>query len=537
MAAVIGRWQGGVVATTPTAGFAVPGSDLFNSGSAIRNDGSAYALNSTARLTLPSSALADGYMIIARVKITDTSNGRRSFAGRFVQISGTGNFVNLQTGGYQRDTANDTATLTCMGFIDNPSASATFDFQWESESATWTASTDRSILEVIPFFYADIGMYTGSSNALNGGTTRNVVVLGATVVEGTNITRSGNIVTVTGDNKRYMVISSQWLEASDASIRTQRIFGHDYDGSPDLAAQAYGYYRQADSGGTGSIINDIIETVTASRTIELTSYRGDGVANGDGGADVDAAAPTSAVTGLVVIELNDSAECFRTNDATGGQGLDTASPLDINAARTTDFIDAASWLKVGTVGMENNKGATFDALTGANIWAANTDVPTDLRGIYQGNITVDGVEDVNVFEAQYVRGQQSTSDTFGYASNPVGFVSLADNEDLGVSVTAIGAAQQLDTNAGTVGFWGINLETMADAGTSHDADGTPSITKPTSAGTLVATNVTSGSPSLVKPTSAGTTTITAAPVVTVVDGDNTWDDGDSGLVATGTGFA
>lgn len=516
--ATLGRWQGGAVSTLPTAGFAVPGSDLFNSGSPVRNDGSAYALNASARLTLPSSGLADGYLIIARIKFTDTSNGRSSFAGRFVQISGTGNFVNLQAGGYQRNTANDTATLMCMGFINNPSASATFDFQWESESDGWAGSTDRAILEVIPFFYSDIGMYTGSALGLLGGTTRNVVTLGATVLEGTNITRSGSIVTVTGDNKRYMVISSQWYQGrgEPSSTRTQRIFGHDYDGSADLAAQSHAYYRQASSDGTGSIIHDIIETVTASRTIEMTCYRGDGILNGEGGGDVDGQAPLQAVVGLVVIELNDEAECFRTNDGTGGQALDSASPLDLNAARTTDFIDAASWLKVGTVGMENNKGSLFDALMGANIWAASTDVASTVRGVYQGNITVDGVEDADIFESNYVRGDQAGEDTFGIAANPAGFVALADNADLGVSTTAIGEAHPIDTNAGTVGFWGVNLDTMEAAGGAQTATPNPVVLK-----LVVAV------PTIVAP---------AAPTITDVDTDEVIDDKQTGVVITGTNF-
>jgi len=48
------------------------------------------------------------------------------------------------------------------------------------------------------------------------------------------------------------------------------------------------------------------------------------------------------------------------------------------------------------------------------------------------------------------------------------------------------------------------------------------------------TRTSSGTPSLTKPTSAGFAGL--APKVTVVDGDDIWSDGDSGLVATGTDF-
>lgn len=466
--AVLGRWQDGSVSVVPTTSFAVPTSDLFNTGTPLRNDGSAYALSSSGRLTLPSANLADGYMLIARIMFQDTSNGRVSIAARFQQISGTGNFVNLQTGSYSRNTNNPFTTAVAVAIIDNPSASATFDLQWARRSDTPTGGTTRSILEVIPLFYSDIGMYTGSALNLYGGTTRNIVTQGTTVVEGTNITRSGDIVTVTGDNKRYLILSSQWYRdrGEPSSTRTQRIFGHDYDGSPDLAAQSYGYYRQTSADGVGGGIQDIIETITASRTIEMTCYRGDGVSNGQGGGDLDGQAPAEAVTGLVVIELNDTAEVFRTHDATGLQAIDVTSPVDINAARTTDFIDAASWVKVGTVGMENNKGSAFDSLAGSNLWAASTDVTSGERGSMIAKMTINGSEDLEVFHYNYIRGNQGSEDTFAWAANPVGYVTLADNEDLGVSVEGIGidnVEHPTDTQAGTVGFWGINLDTMEAA--------------------------------------------------------------------------
>ncbi len=102
------------------------------------------------------------------------------------------------------------------------------------------------------------------------------------------------------------------------------------------------------------------------------------------------------------------------------------------------------------------------------------------------------------------------------------------------------------------------LTRHAVLGEGETASGSPSITKPTSAGTLVVTNNASGTPSLTKPTSTGTGTVTGAnlasgspsltkptsagtglhplPVVTDVDTDEAWVDGDTGLVITGTGF-
>ena len=70
----------------------------------------------------------------------------------------------------------------------------------------------------------------------------------------------------------------------------------------------------------------------------------------------------------------------------------------------------------------------------------------------------------------------------------------------------------------------------------HLSAGSPELTKPTSAGTgILPDTLASGTPSLTKATSAGTA-LQPLPVVTDVDGDETWADGDTGLVITGTGF-
>ncbi len=463
---ILGRWSAGASTPDPTTSFASP-SGLF--GSEDRNDGSAYTFtDSTATLTLPSSALADGYLMVARIHYVDTTNSRSSIAIRIQQTGGTGDFVNGQCGGYQRQTSDDEHFVSCFAFVNNPSASATFQLSWKSMSDVPAGGCAKSVFEVIPFFYSNHGLYTSADLTLMGGTTPNVVPISTTVAESdTNaIERATNVITVKGDNKRYFLIASHYSEGrgEPSTTRTQRIYGFDYDGSQELATQAYSYHRQGTSDGTGSHYHDIIETVTANRTIEMTCYRGDGVANGDGGGDVDSGVPDVAIQALVVLELNDSAECFRTHDATGLQALDSVSPLDLNSVRTTDFIDAASWVKVGTVGMENNDGATFDALTGANVWAAATDVGSNLRSTWQVQITVDGVEDDDLFDGNFVRGNQAGEDTFAFAANPIGFRSLADNADLGVSTVLAGGNRAQDTQAGTVGQWGINLDTMEDAG-------------------------------------------------------------------------
>lgn len=270
--AVLFRQTGGTTTLLPTTAWTVP-NGLFPTNQ--RNDSSVYSFNSTtSTVTLPASDLADGYLIVARYEFDDNSNGRHNPQGQIVQLSGTGNFIGTPTGGYSRNNNNDMAFVSCFAFIDNPSASATFQFQWKRDTDAPTGGTARSSFDVIPLYYSDIGIYASNSAALYGGTAPNQVALTSTVVEGSNITRSGNVVTVAGDNKRYLVLSSQFYEGRGG--RTQRWFGHDYDGAQDRSAQAYVYYRNGSNDESGSHVTDLIETATANRTIEMTCYAGDG---------------------------------------------------------------------------------------------------------------------------------------------------------------------------------------------------------------------------------------------------------------------
>jgi hypothetical protein len=216
--AILGKWSGGAVAILPGTAWTAPAA-LFPTQD--RNDTSTYSFASaTSTLTLPSTGLADGYLIIGAFEFEDTSNGRCNPQGRIVQASGTGTFVGGPTGGYNRDTSEDRSYVRTWAFVDNPSASATFQFQWKRDTDVPTGGTIRSEFQVIPLFYADVGIYSSTNNATAGGITPARVV-GFTGTDGTNITIAGSVVSVTGDNKRYLCLGSQYWEGLSAA-RTQR---------------------------------------------------------------------------------------------------------------------------------------------------------------------------------------------------------------------------------------------------------------------------------------------------------------------------
>ena len=209
-----------------------------------RNDGSIYGWNATtSTLTLPSSDLADGYLIIGAFEYHDTSNGRFNPQGKIVQTVGSGNVAGGPTGGYNRDTSEDRSYVRTWTMVDAPSASAQFQFQWKADADDATGGTERSEIQVIPLYYSNIGMYVSASAALYGGTTPNQVTGFTAVTESDTaaIQMTSNVITVKGDNKRYLVLGSQFFEGRGG--RTQRWHGLRIDGAIAHFAKAYSYYR------------------------------------------------------------------------------------------------------------------------------------------------------------------------------------------------------------------------------------------------------------------------------------------------------
>ncbi len=463
--AVLGRWTGGVQSqgNLPEA-WAAP-SGLFPT--EVRNDSSAYTwASATSTITLPSSALADGYLFVGYYQYEDTSNGRLNPQGKIVQASGTGVFAGGPSGGYNRDTSEDRSYVRCWGFVDNPSASATFQFQWKADADDSTGGTVESCFEVIPLFYADVGVYTSTSSALYGGITPNQVT-GFSGTDGSNITIASDTVTVSGDNKRYLALGSQFFEGRGG--RTQRWHGLLVDGSKDDAAKAYSYYRNTSNDESGEIFTQLIETSTADRTIGQFCYRGDGIGAGQGGADADGSTPGVGDHALVVIELNDSAEVFKSTDGTGGVDLNVTGPVDISLCRTGDIElnDSASFTRASDSAM--NAVQAMDGLFGANLSAAQEVVSVTSRWTAFGRFTVNGTEDDATRAGDYARNNQGSIDTFGWSANLLSYVSLSADDDIGASIQELTGGEdggQYEIQPGWGGFWGINLDTLEGGGAS-----------------------------------------------------------------------
>lgn len=463
--ATLGKWSGGTTTLLPGTSWANPNA-LFPTED--RNDSSTYSWSSsTSTVTLPSSITVDGYLFIAAFEFHDTSNGRVMPQGRIQQASGTGTFVGGATSGYARDTSEDRAYVRCWAFVDNPSGSSTYDFEWKRDADTPTGGTERSEFWVIPLEYADWGAYTSTSTTATGGTTPTLIT-GFTGTDGTNITITSNQISVTGDNKRYLCLGSSYHDTMGGT-RTQRWAGFEIDGSFEDAAKAYTYYRNTSNDEGGEMFTWLIETATATRTIEMNQYRGDGVANDQGGADVDG--NTTSTAGdhtMVVLELNDAAECIAHRSQSISSNYATTGPIDCLVAETAgiDFNDSASFTRVSDTAIDCT--VAMDVLIGANVSAASGIVSSSSRWTAYSEITVNGTEQTDCFGGDYLRGNQSSADTFGWSANLLCVQAVTANQDIGCSVTELsgseGGGGDVASPAGWVGFWAINLDTLAAGG-------------------------------------------------------------------------
>lgn len=453
--ATLGRWTGGAVSGSPTTSWSAP-ANIFTTEQ--RNDGSTYSfISSVSTIGLPLTNLADGYIFIAHVE-TVGGNNRTTPGCRIIQAGGTGNFASGNGQGYQRSTSNNNTYLTCWGFVDNPSANASFQFQWIRDTDNQITGTVRATFEVIPIFYSDVGIFTSTSVVNTGGTTPSQLT-GFTGTNGTNITLSSNVVTVSGDNKRYLCLGGYFL-LTNATARTQRWAGFRIDGVKDDSMKGYAYIRNSGNQYCGINWIGLIETSTANRTIDMFRYRGDGVASDQGGADVDSGTGgTGGSHSMVIIELNDSAEgLWSTNTGGTQQNIHSTTNSNLQVANTVEFNDSASFTK--TSDTQVNAEADMDALVFSNISAASFNVGSGTRGEFFTEVTVNDVEDEDIFDGNYIRGNQGSQDTFGWAANPKGYVALTTGDDVGVSVSESGDSHNTRTQLGWTGFGILNLDTL-----------------------------------------------------------------------------
>lgn len=467
--AVLGQWSGGTTSLVPTQTWAGPNA-LFPTQD--RNDSSAYSwASSTSTVTLPATGLADGYLFVGAYEFHDTSNGRFNPQARIIQASGTGNFVGGATSGYSRDNSEDRAYVRAWAFVDNPSASATFQFQWARDIDNATGGTARSVFQVIPLYYANHGLYSSTVAATYGGTTPNVVTGFSAVDESDTaaIELTGGAVNLKTNNARYLVLGSQHYQ-NRGKDRTQRWHGLRVDATATNYIKAYSYSRNNNNNEHGNLFAYVLDTETSTVQLDQFCYRGDGVGSGQGGGQNDgASAPTVGDHTMVVLELNNSAEVFATYN-NSNQNIATAGPIDVNITPTAglSILDTDSFTRISDTQL--NAESDMDVLYGFNVSAASQAVSSTARFTGYAELTINGTEDADQFAGNYLRGNEGAYDTFGWSANGIGFRALSSGDDIGVSATELSGSEghggAVHIQTGWAGFWGLNLDTLQASGGS-----------------------------------------------------------------------
>ncbi len=466
--ATLGQWSGSAVSQFPTTSWAAP-NGVFPTED--RNDGSAYSFNSTtSTITLPSSNLADGYLFVAGYENSITHNNRHNAQARFSQSSGTGNFTRATTSGYSRNENHTNCFVRTWAFVDSPSASSSYQFQWKRDvgGGSPTGTTPTAVIQVIPLYYNSVAIYESTDTGMTGLTSLHNITGWTTVLESdtTSIQRSDNAIVVKADNKRYLHLCSQFFD-STVTNRTQRWHGLTETNVNIEGAKGYSYYRDPTSSQGGDMFTWLHETGTTNDIYRQIIWRGPTTTAPGYGAETEQnTAATSAEHSWVILELNDSADVFKSLNATSESLGQTSKGLSVADTGELIFNDSNQFTGSGVTGID--VASATDVLLGANVNGGYT-ANTNLRFLGRSQVTIDGTPQVFSRTGDYGRGDQSTTGTFGWGSSMLSFHAVTDGQDVGIEVQNVGVENgPFETLAGHVSFWGIDLNTLEAGGTSDD---------------------------------------------------------------------
>lgn len=454
----IGHFRDSVGGQIPGTGFAG-----FNFNQQIRNDG-IYTKpnNSTIQFTE-----AGSYLVISTIRGVDNSNGRYNAQARIALTAGTGNVFSSYYTGYSRDNSENTAWFRAVGVIINASANAQVQVQRrrDTDAPTSGSIANQSDVQVIRINPTNYGIYAigGTGNAY-GGTVPNTVDITANSFQSSTASIEGNTttetVTIKGNNKKYLVAWS--ISGDTGGGRTQRIGHLEYSGTDELPTRSYCYQRNAANEYCGLGSMDLIQTGTIDIPIQLEIFRGTGIAADQGGADVDGSWQTDGNGQMVVLEMPDYFEAFRSHDSVGVQDVSSAQVLNI--ARDVDFNDPLSFTKSSNTTVDVTNPS--DIFSWSNIWTARNNISSGARLTSFGAIAINGVEQAVGEHGSYSRGQQATTDTFGLSFHPAGIFTVGTaGHDISVNTSPLPGTEgggNDRTQQNTLGFFALNLDTLIE---------------------------------------------------------------------------
>lgn len=483
----MGHWRDSVWEQIPGTTFAG-----FNFDQEIRNDG-IYTKLSDDTVQLDQ---AGDYLIISTTH-DDGNNGRYNSQMRVSQISGNWEVFTSHYSGYSRNTADDDSWTRAVGVIIWASANSQIQIQKrrDTDSLTNWSVANLSDLQVIRLQQTNYWIYgIGGTGNVYGWTIPNTIDIDSVVSESNTAAIQGNTVTdtinVKWNDKKYLIAWSVSLDGGNT--RTQRIWHLEYDGIDALSTRTYCYQRNAANEYCGLWSMDLIQTANTDIAIQAEVFRGSWVWSDQWGADADSQLSTDGNWQMIVLEMPDYLEVFSSQDSVWLQDLTT--PQILNIARDVKISDPLSFEKDSDSQIRVTNPA--DIFSWANIWAARSNVLSGARQISYGSISIDGTQQTTGRHWNYSRWNQGTIDTFGLWYQPAGaYTTSGPGSILWVTSTPIfwGSAGWGDrTQAGTLGFFALNLDTLVAPSITQSAYRFFANTNSTDIGSVLADQNTAG---------------------------------------------
>ena len=453
----IGHWKDSVWGQIPGTTFAG-----FNFNQEVRNDGIYTKPNDS---TIQFNEAWD-YLVIATTHDDSNTNDRYNPQLRVEQISWTWDVFTSYYTGYSRSLAEDESWVRAVSVVIGASANSQIQVQKrrDIESLTWWSVANNSDVQVIRITQNNYWLYrTGWTGNLYAGTTPNTVSIDTITSQSDTSSiewdTATNTISLKGDNKKYLIA---WANSfnSGSNTRTQRIWHLEYNGVDKLSTRAYCYGRDVNNEYCWLGSMDIIETWTADITVQAEIYKGDWVWADQGWANSDGANKTDGNGQMIVLELPEYLEVFRSEDSVGLQQINSAQTFNI--ARDVNFSDSASFTKNTDTQVRVTNPA--DIFSWANIWTARNNVATVNRQTSFGSVTIDGVEQTTWRHGSYSRWNQWSTDTFALSFHPAGIYTttwvwstLWVNSD---PIVGWSGGWEDRTQPWTLGFFALNFDTL-----------------------------------------------------------------------------
>lgn len=402
------------------------------------------------------------YLVMYLLRGSITHNNRATFLAR-VTLNGT-----PVEGSYGQDYVrnNFNADFFVRGYaIVSASATDKVAVEWTRDTGAGTpaGSLTTTISELMLVKLPDssslaYSYYSDTSdNGSYGGTTWNSVSWDTTEYE-TDISviekQAGNTNIRLKKISRYLVIYSVGLRITSGSSRTQRVSRATLATNNLPQSSSYTYMRDSanEYGVVGAMF--ILNNTSTNQDLEIQIQRGK--------ADTDSVvARTNDQSGLFIMEIPSDTETLIGSDTLGAQNV---AGSDINTSltlvETQRQINSTSFSVPDSISIQVKK--TSDYIFMANVKISRSDTSGNrltraVRWDLNGNDLLRGRH------GTYLRGNQTTTDTYDGAFNPSMVIALDANDIVQLEVFDSGddGSYPNDTTQGNeVGVGVLNLATL-----------------------------------------------------------------------------